>query len=66
MRADLPKYDYHCLRCNRDFQSASETPSKCPLCLSMFWDTYPGQRGASPYLQFRRREVKDSRRTVDT
>jgi len=34
----LPIIVFRCLRCDRDFESRQESPSRCSKCKSPYWD----------------------------
>lgn len=46
------KQTHRCLRCNRDFESSQDSPARCTLCKSDYWDRAP----AKNQVAFQKRE----------
>ena len=38
-------YDYHCNRCQKDFESGSDSPDICPNCKSKTWYKFTNELG---------------------
>ena len=41
-------YKYHCVHCNRNFESTSDSPVRCPLCHAVNFDKLLGANRNCP------------------